>query len=394
MGQDSHLLTTSSATRLFREHWNLGDPEGLLSVPGRVNLIGEHIDYHGLQVLPMAIQRRITIAFRPRQDAVLRAISQSYNESRFQVTAASEPSPNGDWANYLKAAARSANTRWSLTRGLDASVTSDLPSAAGLSSSSSLLVGTTLALLAVNGIHPPVSELMDILPEAEHFVGTRGGGMDHAAVLASESGCALLIRFNPIELTAVPIPPDWVFLVAHSLTTAEKSGQVRGQYNARRTAGITALQTLGLESYPAALRRYASEELTVAAARLPDEEQRAFLHVITEAARVEQALTALRKRDMDDFGRLLIASHASLRDRLYVSNPSLDELVRIALDAGAAGARLTGAGFGGCAIILCKVADRERVRHELLARFYSHRSGFDPSQHLFFAEPSAGALHV
>jgi galactokinase len=394
MGQDSHLLTTPSAVALFREHWKLGDPQGLLSVPGRVNLIGEHIDYHGLQVLPMAIQRRITIAFRPRQDAILRAISQSYNESRFQLTAASEPSPNGDWANYLKAAARSANTRWTLTRGLDASITSDLPSAAGLSSSSSLLVGMTLALLAVNDIHPAISELMDVLPEAEHFVGTRGGGMDHAAVLASEPGCALLVRFNPVELAAVPIPPDWAFLVAHSLTTAEKSGPVRGQYNARRTAGINAMRTLGLESYPAALQRYSSEDLMVAAARLPDEENRAFLHVITEAARVEQALAALRKADIDDFGRLLNASHASLRDRLRVSNPSLDELVRIAVGAGAAGARLTGAGFGGCAIILCKMADCERVRGELVARFYSHRVGFDPGRHLFFAKPSAGALHV
>ena len=342
----------------------------------------------------MAIQRRITIAFRRRQDSVLRAISQSYNESCFELTAASEPNPDGDWTNYLKAAVRSSNIRWSLTCGLDAAITSDLPSAAGLSSSSSLLVGMTLALLSVNGIHPAISELMEILPEAEHFVGTRGGGMDHAAVLAPEPGCALLIRFDPIQLTTVPIPPDWVFLVAHSLTTAEKSGRVRAQYNARRVAGINALQTLGLESYPAALRRYSSEELTGAAARLPDEEQRAFLHVITEAARVEQALAALHKADIGDFGRLLVASHASLRDQLQVSNSSLDDLVRVALDAGAAGARLTGAGFGGCAIILCKMADRERVRDELVAHFYSHRAGFDPDQHLFFAEPSGGALHV
>ncbi len=372
----------------------MGDPEGLLSVPGRINLIGEHVDYHDLPVLPMAIQRRITIAFRARQDATLRAISQSYKESCFELTAASEPSPNGDWSNYLKAAARAASARWGLSRGLDAYITSDLPAAAGLSSSSSLLAGMTLAMLKANGFQTTISELMEVLPEAEHFVGTRGGGMDHAAVLASEPGCALLVRFDPIELTSLPIPADWVFLVAHSLTTAEKSGPVRAQYNARRTAGANALQTLRLESYRAALRNYSSEELTAAAVRLPDQEQRAFLHVVTEAARVEDALTALRLSDIEAFGNLLTASHASLRDRLQVSNASLDELVRIALEAGAAGARLTGAGFGGCAIVLCRMPERERVRAELATRFYSKHAEFDPDRQLFFAEPSGGALHV
>ncbi|MBV9501222.1 MAG: hypothetical protein JO138_17770 [Acidobacteriaceae bacterium] len=391
MGQDSHLLTTR---QLFGTHWNLGDPDDLLSVPGRINLIGEHVDYHDLPVLPMAIQRRITIAFRARQDATLRAISQSYKESWFELTAASEPSPNGDWTNYLKAAAQAARMRWALRRGLDAYITSDLPPAAGLSSSSSLLAGMTLAMLKVNGAQATISELMEVLPEAEHFVGTRGGGMDHAAVLASEAGCALLVHFNPIELSSLPIPPDWAFLVAHSLTTAEKSGPVRAQYNARRAAGTNALQMLGLESYRAALRNYSSEELTSAAARLPKQEQRAFLHVVTEAARVENALATLRLADIGAFGHLLTASHASLRDRLQVSNSSLDELVRIALEAGAAGARLTGAGFGGCAIVLCRMPERDRVRAELEKRFYSKHADFDPERQLFFAEPSGGALHV
>src|SRR5205807_8783885 len=128
--------------------------------------------------------------------------------------------------------------------GIDAAVASDLPAAAGLSSSSALLTGLTLALLRANCVHTTFGELMEVLPEAEYFVGTRGGGMDHAAVLASKAGGALLVRFAPVSAINVPIPGGWSFLIAHSLTTAEKSGAVRGAYNARRSAGQRALEML------------------------------------------------------------------------------------------------------------------------------------------------------
>jgi galactokinase len=365
-----------------------------VSVPGRINLIGEHVDYHGLPVLPMALQRRVGVGFRPRRDRRIRAISPCYGEREFSVCPTPEPGPPGDWANYLKAAMQVAASRWDLKAGIDAAVTSNLPPAAGLSSSTALLVAFTLALLEANGCHPAIPELMEILPDGEQFVGTRGGGMDHAAVLACQAGCALLIHFDPLRFTAIPVPPDWSFLVAHSLTTAEKSGAVNAEYNSRRTAGISGLQKLGLGSYGDAVARHSPEELSTMAACLTGAEARSFLHVTSESLRLQECLEALRTRDIDRFGRLLTASHASLRDQLLVSNSSLDTLVQSALDAGAAGARLTGAGFGGCAIILTKTPDRDRVRDELITRYYGRRPDFDPQKHLFFAMPSAGALSV
>jgi galactokinase len=363
-----------------------------VSVPGRINLIGEHIDYHGLPVLPMALQRRIGIAFRPRSDRRVRAVSAPYGQREFCLSASPEPGPRGDWSNYLKAAMQVAASRWELKVGIDSAVVSDLPPAAGLSSSSALLVAFALALLDANGFRPQIGELMDILPDGEQFVGTRGGGMDHAAVLACQSGCALLIRFDPLELKAIPVPSDWSFLVAHSLTTAEKSGAVNAEYNSRRTAGLSGLQKLGFESYRDAASRYSLGELTALASCLDGPEARSFQHVVSETFRVEECLAALRAGDIGAFGHLLMASHASLRDQLLVSNPSLDALVESAVEAGALGARLTGAGFGGCAIILSRMEDRDRLRTELINRYYLTRPGFDPERHLFFAIPSAGAL--
>lgn len=383
------MSVSEQAQALFNDRFESGGEASIISVPGRVNLIGEHIDYHNLPVLPMAIQRRIAIAFRPRTDLLVRVHSSSYGEREFALDHAVRASPPGDWMNYLKAASQAAQSEWKISHGIDAAIASDLPAAAGLSSSSALLAGFTIALLRARDIRPAIHEWMEVLPEAEHFVGTRGGGMDHAAVLAARRGCALLVQFAPFEISDIPVPPGWSFLVAHSLTQAEKSGAVSAEYNARRTAAIQALESLGLPSFRAALD---SRTHMSAAKALPETQRMAFLHVTSEALRVQQAVAAMRESNLAAFGELLNASHASLRDRLRVSSPGLDALVEAALDAGAQGARLTGAGFGGCVIILCTAADQDRVRERLIRNFYSKRSDFDPANHLFVAEPSAGAL--
>ncbi len=381
---------------LLSETFGGGARPSVVSVPGRVNLIGEHVDYHGLPVLPMAIQRRVRIAFRPRADNRIRTASAGYGAREFEWKPQLEPSGSGDWENYVKAAAQAVSGRWGAGRGIDAGVVSDLPPAAGLSSSSALLTGFTLALLEANGIHATFEELMEILPEGEYFVGTRGGGMDHAAVLGAEAGAALLVRFSPVVSTcSVPVPKGWAFLVAHSLTMAEKSGAVRAEYNARRTAGTRALERLGFASYAAAVESHTFDELrAIAAAALEGDGQRCFLHVAGEAFRTTAGVDALRGADAAAFGRILNASHESLRDLLRVSSPALDELVEAAVASGATGARLTGAGFGGCAVVFCSAQDRDRVANGLVERYYAHRRGFDRDTHLIAAEPSAGALHA
>jgi galactokinase len=317
-----------------------------VEVPGRANLIGEHIDYHNLPVLPIALRRSIRMRFSLRSDQVISATSENHGSRCFEWTPYLQTAAPGDWENYLRAAAQTVTGRWGVLRGIDASITSDLPAAAGLSSSSALLVAVTLGLLRANGVETSFEELMGLLPEGEQFVGTRGGGMDHAAVLGSREGCASLISFCPIGIKHIPIPSDWAFLVADSGVRAEKSGAVRERYNAIRAGGAEARE-----------------------------------HVATESARVARAVEALQHDDPECFGKLLLDSHVSLRDRLRVSVPELDHLVEAAMSAGAFGARLTGAGFGGCAIILCHRRNLERVR-----------AGLAPAP-VIDAEPGPGAVH-
>src|ERR1051325_2321857 len=219
------------------------------AAPGRVNLIGEHIDYHGLPVLPIALERRVRVAFRARTDRRICAVSSPYGTRAFEWAEDLAPVAAGDWENYLRAAALVARTFLDGRQvGIDAEITSDLPAAAGrsaafaraaagLSSSSALLVAFTLGLLRANGYNPSFEELMDVLPDGEQFVGTRGGGMDHAASLGSRAGCASLVEFDPVRISYIPVPREWTFLIAHSGVNAEKSGPAREEYNTRRTAG-------------------------------------------------------------------------------------------------------------------------------------------------------------
>jgi galactokinase len=358
------------------------------AAPGRVNLIGEHIDYHGLPVLPIALRRRIRVAFRARTDRRIRAVSaKEYGLREFEWTPQLAPTAAGDWENYLRAAAQAVGRKWGAGAGVDAAVVSDLPPAAGLASSSALIVAFTLGLLQANQIQASFEELMEILPEGEQFVGTRGGGMDHAASLASHEGCASLIEFEPLAVRPIPVPEDWRFLVAHSLQTAEKSGAARDEYNARRAAGTAALKRLGFVSYRAAMEEPAS------VGKLPPGPERdSFLHVTSEAWRVRAAVKAMELNDARTFGRLLLESHASLRDRLRVSSPALDKLVEAAVESGALGARLTGAGLGGCVVVFSKGADLPVVRRGLVDRYYAGRPDFDPDRHLIDAQPGPGAL--
>ena len=242
-GRESYI-SKLDAPSLLREAFGTGGGVRVVSAPGRVNLIGEHIDYHGLAVLPMALRRSIRVAFRARGDSRIRAASAGYGVREFTWTTDLAPAAAGDWENYVRAAACAVARKWGVAHGVDAAIISDVPAAAGLSSSSALLVAVTLCLLEANGIAATFEELMEVLPDGEQFVGTRGGGMDHAASLASRAGCASLIEFHPLAVRHVPIPADWAFLVAHSLTVAEKSGAVREQYNACRAGGAAALSNL------------------------------------------------------------------------------------------------------------------------------------------------------
>ncbi len=387
----------------FRERYG-SEPTHLARAPGRVNLIGEHIDYAGLPVLPMAIQREVRITFRPRDDRIVLAATTDpdFAPCHFELGPDISPYDDGDWGNYLKAAAQGMAQAYGAERGLDALIESSVPVAAGLSSSSALVIASALAVAGSNDLEPDPIELAELMAEAEQYVGTRGGGMDQAISAGAVAGCAARVEFDPLRLEPVPVPEDWRFVVAHSLVQAHKSGGARAVYNRRRAETEEALARVVVQfSLPAAevgsyrdlLERVpGSEALAAGEVCLEGDLLKRFRHVVTENERVVRAEVTLRCGSRDGFGMLMNGSHASLADDYEVSIPELDELVGIARDAGAVGARLTGAGMGGCIVALCA---RENVNEVLAAiqdRFYAARDRLDDlDDHLFVAEPAPGA---
>ncbi len=387
----------------FGELYGPPGPSHLIRAPGRVNLIGDHIDYVGLSVLPVALQRTVAHAYRerPNRGVAIASTDARYPPRTFEIGPEIEPYADGDWGNYVKAAAQGLARRFGTLDGFDGLVHSDIPTAAGLSSSSALVVAAALAILHTNDIWIERMELAELLAEAEHYVGTRGGGMDQAICLAARHGSASRIDFGPLRLTAHPITPDWRFVVAFSLVRAEKSGVIRETYNARTRECRQALERMAdaldagnrIDSYPALISDTSIDELLdVAEDALDSTLLKRFRHVLGEARRVQLAVNALIGHDLKGFGTLMSESHASLRDDFEVSHPELDELVEIAEGAGAAGARLTGAGMGGCAVALCEQRRLARVLKALTRRFYQTRAyeGALEDQ-LFTVEPADGA---
>jgi galactokinase len=224
--------------------------------------------------------------------------------------------------------------------------------------------------------------------------------MDQAIALGARAGHAARIEFDPVRLTHVAVPSHWRFLVASSLVPAEKSGPARRAYNAR-THETTAARELvsrymhvpggGATSYADLFAARSVDELLDAAAKLEPLLRRRYRHVVSEGARVREAEQAMAAGELARFAALMDASHASLRDDYEVSSPALDQLVEIAHDAGAAGARLTGAGFGGCIVAVTEAQTAEQVLEGMRERFYYRRNMRDTTDALFVAVPSGAA---
>jgi len=374
-------------------------PSACISVPGRAVLIGDHIDYADLSVLPMAIDRRITLWMRERRDSTIRIESTdpSYAPRQFEATTHVQPFAPGDWGNYAIAAIRDLAADVKRPVGMDALVGSTIPPAAGLSSSSALVVACALGFLKANALRFSAMELATRMARAEQFTGTSGGGMDQAICIAGRAGHAARIDFAPLRVTHVAVPGDWRFVIANSLEPAPKGGAVREVYNDRVRQCRQAFSTLReMDDFaPASIRSMieaaGADELIRHAERLPESLFRRLRHVASEAGRVHAGEAAMRDRDGVAFGACMSGSHASLRDDYEVSTPALDRLVDLAREAGALGARLSGAGFGGCTVALARAADCEAVIEKISAGFY-RRSGVNPGPDLLFvASPAAGA---
>jgi galactokinase len=365
--------------------------------PGRVNLIGEHTDYNGLPVLPMALDREIVLRYTPRADrrVILTNTDPRFGALEFTLDEEIPSEPGGAWGNYARAAAQAVWRETGALTGIAGEISSTLPVASGLSSSSAMVVATALALLEANGRTVPRERLMDLLARGERYVGLEGGGMDQAISLGGVAGCALRIDFRPaLRLEPIPIPPSWRIIVAPSLVEARKSAGARDAYNARVRECREALEQSRVASRESRdyfdLRAEVPAAAAVERARphLDDLHFRRFRHVVTEGARVDAAVAALVAADLTTFGALLSASHSSLRNDYEVSSKELDELVAIAEQSGAAGARLTGAGFGGSILAVAASTQADSVLRALDREYYAPRNVGSVA---FVATPSVGA---
>ena len=383
-------------------------PEGVAFAPGRVNLIGEHVDYCGLSVLPAALSRGIALAFAAREDDQVRCLTTAPGFDQVDFTLGEAPAGAG-FGRYLAAAAAGLEAGcWTQASraGFDGAIASDLPVAAGLSSSSAVVIAGALTLLAVRsrltgGAGLPREAAMRLaldLAAAEHGVAIQGGAMDQSICLAAVPGHALHLAFNPPAWTPVVVDPSrFSFLAAYSGQRADKGGSAGITFDARvrdaREALVRVREFLpGADGYPALLANHPQADLLAAADRLPAPLAGRFRHVVTEAGRTAAAVEHLRSGNAAGLGKTLDASHESLRRDYEVSTPDLDALVEEARRAGALGARLTGAGLGGSIVILAPPGREGTIRGQLIERYYLPRGIPAPDgAHLLDATPSGPA---
>jgi galactokinase len=357
-------------------------PEFVVRAPGRVNLIGEHTDYNDGFVLPMAIDRGTWIALRLRADRRVRLFSTVFDEEvEIDLDAVARGGPS--WAEYVKGVAWALRAEGAVLRGFDGVVAGDVPMGAGLSSSASLELATARALAASSDLDWDARAMARRAQRAENeWVGVKCGIMDQLVSAAAEDGAALLIDCRSLETTAVPLPPDVAVLV---LDTSTRRGLVDSAYTERRAQCEDAARALDLP----ALRDVTPARLAAGAVRLGGAVLRRARHVVTENERTLRAVEALRKRDAAALGDLLDASHESLRDDFEVSSPALDAMVASARkDPACYGARMTGAGFGGCAVALVRAGKAGAFLTRVLAE-YEEATGLVPKGYV--CRPSAGA---
>lgn len=316
------------------------EPEGIAFSPGRVNLIGEHVDYNGGLVLPMPISTGTAVAWSRTDEAEVEAVALDFGGARDRFLArAAKPHRPADWRSYLRGMAQALDVG-----GIRLAIAGSNPRGAGLSSSASFCIALGRAMNEAGLSHAPAGELARAAQLAEHeWAEVKCGIMDQMAVAMGQPGHALLLDCRDLTTRHVAIPHDWAVVIVQSGVTR---GLVDGHYNARRRDCETAAQALGLDSL-----RDATLGMIEAAALDPVIAARAR-HVVSEIERTRQAVRALEANDLTTFGALLRQSHTSLRDQFEVSVAAVDQLVDLAnaTIGSRGGARMTGGGFGGAVV--------------------------------------------
>ena len=366
------------------------DPLGCFVAPGRVNLIGEHVDYNNGKCLPMALPHATYAVIAPRADDQVRIVSLQQHQPWHGRVDALGPGDVAGWATYVAGVAWALQADGVELPGMDVMVDSRVPVGAGLSSSAALECSVALAFCAVAGLEMDQDlrqRLIRACMRAETEVaGAPTGGMDQTIALLSEADNALLLDCRDWSVEQVPWAPAAHDLELLVVDTRASHNLNDGGYESRRNDCEEAARLLGVES----LREVRDAEGALAG--LDDERvRRRARHVFTEMARVETAVGQLRRSDFEGLGHTFDASHVSLRDDFEVSAPELDVVVATALANGALGARMTGGGFGGSAIALVPSQLVEQVSEDVSEAF-ADRDWPEPG--FLLAPPSEGARQL
>lgn len=323
-------------------------PAAVVRAPGRVNLIGEHTDYNDGFVLPMAINRATYIALRPREDGQVNVHSLDFDQTiAFPIS--DLENRNLKWAEYVKGVTWALQAAGYTLRGWDGVLAGDVPIGAGLSSSASVELATARAFGVTSNLPWDAATMARLAQRAENeWVGMNCGIMDQMISAAGVENHALLIDCRSLETQLVPLPPNTSVVV---LDTATRRGLVDSAYNERRSQCEAAARFFGVS----ALRDVTMEQFHSRAAELDEVTRRRARHIISENDRTLEAAEAMRLGDAVRLGLLMNASHDSLRDDFEVSSDNLNIMVKCAqAQEGCYGARMTGAGFGGCAVALAR----------------------------------------
>lgn len=360
------------------------EPAGFFQAPGRVNLIGEHTDYNDGFVLPCAIDRRTVVAWGPGGDTMHVIAADLGERDRFAL--GSMISPGADWANYVRGVATELIQAGHALAPLDLAIAGDVPLGAGLSSSASLEVAVALAM--TRGTLDPVTAARIGQRAENRFVGCACGIMDQLVSATAILDHAMLIDCRSLTSRAVPIPVEWTVLVIDS---GVRHAHASGKYNLRRQECDRAARHYGVS----ALRDLDSATLLIERDGLDDVAFRRARHVVSENARVLAAADALVAGDLVAMGRLMAASHASMRDDFAITVPAIDRIVELAdgVIDGTGGARMTGGGFGGSVVALIPHRRAPGVMAVVRAQ-YRTPAGQPPNQTIFTAAGGAGEERI
>ncbi len=359
-----------------------GPPEITSRAPGRVNLIGEHTDYNDGFVFPAAIDREVVVALRRRDDRTVRLFSENFAQhdafalDAFERISAGPDAPT--WSNYVRGVVRILLDAGHAVGGFDAAIGGNVPEGAGLSSSAAFEIAMLTALNAAFELGLPPKQLALLAQRAENqFVGVACGIMDQMISALGERDHALLIDCRSLETRSVPLRLEERGVAIAILDSGMRRGLVDSKFNARREECETAVRhlrrLLGREIQ--ALRDVTPIEFNAVARDLPDDIRARARHVISENERVIRGVDALEAGNLAVFGKLMNQSHQSLKDDFNVSIPQLDLLASLAQKTpGVLGARMTGAGFGGCTVNLVEIKALAAFRDHVL-NGYRERAG-------------------